>query len=276
MSSFPYPPLTTEVDAIRILKLEPGDFSDPLVGTLTPVAFSEKPKYVALSYTWGVSYPDNSALSFSYQNLTADSLSLTVNNEPLQVGRNLYLALLHLRSLTHSITLWIDAICINQADTNERNRQVSLMSFIYVRATKVVAWIGMKKYSKTAGQFRSMSLEWKAGQTRHLAATVGERTTRYSPRPTQSTILRVAESDYWTRLWVVQEVCLPRLLVLAYGSEMWTYDNFLQWAPTPADGQTQSPPTASVFGAMMRLFDTREKRHTETMRLETLVERFVK
>ncbi|KAI8954527.1 hypothetical protein F4801DRAFT_532004 [Xylaria longipes] len=149
------------------------------------------------------------------------------------------------------------------------------MSFIYTRATKVVAWIGMKKYPKTTGLFRSMSLEWKVGQARHLAATlVGEGTTRYSPQPTQSTILRIAESDYWTRLWVVQEVCLPRLLFLVYGSEIWTYDNFLQWAPTPADGRIQSPQTAGVFGAMMRLFETREKRHTETMRLEILVEIF--
>ncbi|KAI0455401.1 heterokaryon incompatibility protein-domain-containing protein [Xylaria acuta] len=275
MSSFPYPPLTTEVDAIRVLKLEPGDFADPLVGTLTQAAFSEKPKYVALSYTWGVSYPDNSKLSFSYRNPTADSLSLKVNNEPLRVGRNLYLALLHLRSLTHPITLWVDAICINQTDTNERNHQVSLMSFIYTRATRVVAWVGMKKYTKTTGLFRSMSLEWKAGQARYLAATlVGEGTTRYSPKPTQSTIARIAESGYWTRLWIVQEVCLPRLLVLVYGSEMWTYDNFLRWATPPADGLIQCPSTASVFGAMMRLFETREKRHTEMMRLETLIERF--
>jgi hypothetical protein len=65
LESFPYPPLPAGVDAIRILTVEPGDFADPLVCTLTSVPFSSKPKYVALSYTWGPSYPDNAALPIS-------------------------------------------------------------------------------------------------------------------------------------------------------------------------------------------------------------------
>ncbi|KAI0976931.1 heterokaryon incompatibility protein-domain-containing protein [Xylaria arbuscula] len=274
MPSFSYPPLTAGLDAIRVLKLSPGGFSEPLVGTLTPVLFSDKPKYVALSYTWGFSYPDNSKLPISYHESTRDGGYLTLNNEPLWVGHNLYLALLHLRSLTHPITLWVDAICINQEDTNERNQQVSLMAFTFTRAIKVISWVGTRRYPNTMGIFHSMSLESKVRQTRHLAATLAtESPMRYSPSPTESTVLRIAESAYWSRLWIIQEVCIPRLLVLVYGSEIWTYDDFKQLIPAPTD-QTQSQNTPDVFTPMRKLFETREKRHTEIMRLETLVERF--
>ena len=59
---FSYPPLPVGVDAIRILVIEPGNFSSPLVCSLTSVAFSSKPRYVALSYTWGDPHPDSAAL----------------------------------------------------------------------------------------------------------------------------------------------------------------------------------------------------------------------
>ncbi|KAI0802245.1 heterokaryon incompatibility protein-domain-containing protein [Xylaria sp. FL0064] len=274
MSSFPYPALTTSVDAIRILTLLPGDFSDPLVGTLSPVFFSDRPKYIALSYTWGFSYPDNSKVPISYQDSTGKPALITINHESLLVRRNLYLALLHLRSITQPITLWVDAICINQADTDERNRQVSLMSFIYTRATMVISWLGVKKYSRATGIFRTMSFESRLGQAQHLAtALANENAMRCSPRPTRSTTIRIAESTYWSRLWVVQEVCLPHLLFFVYGAEIWACDDFQQWVPASAD-DTQSPVITNGFRAMLQLLETREKRHTDMMRLETLVERF--
>ncbi|KAI0156472.1 heterokaryon incompatibility protein-domain-containing protein [Xylariaceae sp. FL1272] len=273
MTSFAYPPLPADADAIRILTLAPGDFSDALVGTLTPVTFREKSRYIALSYTWGGSYSDNSSLSISYHGSTNDPIILKIGNESLQVGHNLCLALLHLRSPTHTINLWVDAVCINQANTDERNQQVFLMSFIYSRAIKVVSWIGTRKYAKPNAVFRSMSLEWKVGQTRHLAATlIGKTHVRSSPRPNQDTILRIAESAYWSRLWIVPEVCLPRLLVLGYGSELWTFDEFRQW--TRADERPISPSLPNVYGPMRQLVEISEKRHTDMMRLETLIETF--
>ncbi|KAK0671021.1 heterokaryon incompatibility protein-domain-containing protein [Cercophora samala] len=299
-ASFPYPPLDTKRDALRILTIEPGDFADPLVCTLDPFLFSQKPKYVALSYTWGSSYKDNAQLPLTMSSLsppstqpaTAPSPPITVNNHPFHIRHNLHLALLHLRSSTHPISLWADAICINQSDTAERNRQVSLMSFIYTRASYVVVWLGTKNHttnhppssSSSAGPavYRSMSLEWKAGQTQHLAAGLipqptthhgnGQARTakiRYSPRPPQATVMRLAESTYWTRLWVVQEVCLPRSLLVVYGSDVWAYEEFQQ-----QQQHAESEPVAAVLAPMRRLLETREKRHTSVMTLESLVERF--
>ncbi|KAK4184535.1 heterokaryon incompatibility protein-domain-containing protein [Podospora australis] len=245
--SFPFPPLPPSVDAIRVLTITPGDFSDPLVCTLDPVAFSQKPKYVALSYTWGSSYPDNADLPFYPQWPTP---VLTVNNEPFSVKHNLHLALLHLRSSIHPLSVWADAICINQADTAERNSQVALMSFIYTRAVKVVAWLGAGNYpaSSASNRFRTMSLEWKAGRTKQIAAS-----------------LMHPHHTYGTRLWMVQEICLPRLLIFAYGSEMWDHKALQSWGIFDHN---------QGFSSMRQLLETREKRHSNMMTLSSLIERF--
>ena len=325
---FSHPALPTGVDAIRVLKVEPGDFLSPLVGILTPAAFSDRPKYVALSYTWGSSYPDNSKLPISLNDsrssvqspgtspdrlrsrvsaapkerrssstdqpmteylprpgasppptTTSTPDGLMLNGQPFRIGHNLHLALLHLRSPTHPITVWVDSICINQADRKERNHQVSLMAFIYTRATKVVAWLGTKNYPPMTGLLRSMSLEWKAGQTQHFGAfLVGESKMRCSPKPDQGTFARILDSTYWKRLWIVQEICLPRLLVLMYGSDIWTYEEFRKWEYLPAvHPETRlTQPILSCSEAASRLLETRDKRHTDMMRLESLIERFAK
>jgi hypothetical protein len=325
---FSYPALPKGVDAIRVLKLEPGDFVSPLAGTLAPAAFSDRPKYVALSYTWGSSYFDNSKLPLSLndakspaqspstspnrsrsgvspnpkerklsstdqpipRNLlrpeasasptaTKSSSEINLDGQPFPIGHNLHLALLHLRSPTHSISIWIDAICINQADTMERNSQVSLMAFIYTRATKVVAWLGTKNYPSMTGLLRSMSFEWKAGHTQHFGAfLVGDIKMRYSPKPDLGTFVRILDSSYWKRLWIVQELCLPRILVFMYGSDIWTYEGFKKWEyPQLVQPEASSmQPISGYSEAASRLFETRDKRHTDLMRLETLIERFAK
>jgi hypothetical protein len=79
-TTFPYPALPKDVDAIRILKIHPGDFPDDIVGTLTSVSFNEKPKYVALSYTWEASHTDITLLPMS-EKTQSDWANLAPSNE---------------------------------------------------------------------------------------------------------------------------------------------------------------------------------------------------
>jgi hypothetical protein len=333
LEKFPYPPLPVGVDALRILSVEPGDFSDPVVGTLTSVAFSSKPRYVALSYTWGDPYPDNATLPISSNEPSSSphnpsestsanprsqtSISseprvsasqaaretiptrfgapsksrestqkamITMNGSPFPVHHNLYLALLHLRSSTLALPLWVDAICINQVNLSERNAQVAMMSFIYTRAEKVVAWLGVKEYRNKLSVFQGMASDWKAGQVRHFASSVamqaGKTKFHYSLEPDQSTFARIADSSYWTRLWVVQEVCLPRLLVFVYGSKIWRCESLQRWEALKA-ARSGRPKNFNDVGndgldAMLGLLDMRDARHTDAMMLENLAEVFAK
>jgi hypothetical protein len=121
---FSHAVLPTDVDAIRVLELEPGSLADRLVGRLRSVAFSDKPRYIAFSYTWENSFPDLLQqsedpyptgvaldLQFSVTMVALSTLNeIRLDGEPIQIGLNLHLALLHLRSRTHPLSIWVDAI----------------------------------------------------------------------------------------------------------------------------------------------------------------------
>lgn len=50
--------------------------------------------------------------------------------------------MLHIRDPIHSQILWVDRLCINQADETERAQQVGMMSRIYSGAGSVIVWLG--------------------------------------------------------------------------------------------------------------------------------------
>ena len=85
-------------------------------------------RYEALSYTWGAS--------------TEGHTILLNGGVPINVTDNLYQALRRLRYVSKVRTLWVDALCINQADTVERADQVGQMGLIYKAATCVNVWLG--------------------------------------------------------------------------------------------------------------------------------------
>ncbi|KAF4331737.1 het-domain protein [Fusarium beomiforme] len=85
------------------------------------------PAYEALSYVWGD--PTN-------------PIAIKLNNLDATVTRNLHAALLSLRSHTQKRILWVDALCINQQDFDERASQVMLMRFIYEESSRVLIFLG--------------------------------------------------------------------------------------------------------------------------------------
>ncbi|KAF2096177.1 hypothetical protein NA57DRAFT_59234 [Rhizodiscina lignyota] len=321
-----YPPLPAGVDALRILNLQPGNFDDPLTCTSVSYTFGDKPKYVALSYTWESPYADIASLptspegeisqtsSMGGQQLHAKTMSsnyslnavpthrnpklssvknsqialsrstaITVNGQPFPVHHNLYLALLHLRSPDHTLSIWIDAICISQSDTLERNSQVALMPFIYTRARTVVAWLGTKAYTTQLEPFRALSLDWMTGQTNRYPDFLADSARMiYSQEPDLHTFARIMESTYWGRLWIVQEVCLAYKLVFVYGSKIWPGEDIEQWE-CMAQARLQVPQQSSdnaqhskriEQAKMLRLLDVRKRKHASDMKLENLIELF--
>lgn len=157
MASLVYP-RRLEGRNVRFLELLPGDEQEPLECCLIEMPVDGCPAYQALSYVWGTA-PERE--------------TLTCNGQPMQVTISLAQALRKLRPARRvtekeaqnsnadasedtqehisnenvtirnpTMPVWADAICINQADTNERNAQVQMMGDIYSKATVVVAWLG--------------------------------------------------------------------------------------------------------------------------------------
>jgi hypothetical protein len=75
------------------------------------------------------------------------------DGKSMTIKPNLYNALLHLRKHRPGV-YWIDAVCINQVDSVERNAQVQIMGRIYRSAAEVVVWLGDVPVALDAGMQR--------------------------------------------------------------------------------------------------------------------------
>src|SRR6266699_2452488 len=130
LPSYCYSPLPSG-DSIRLLDLGHGLVGSPLRGTLRVVSLSDKPHYIALSYAWGD---------------PGKGHAIALGERALGITRNLSHALRDLRALvadkSRTFTYWIDQICINQGDTQERNNQVRRMGEIYKCSAAVMTYIG--------------------------------------------------------------------------------------------------------------------------------------
>ncbi|KAI0906225.1 heterokaryon incompatibility protein-domain-containing protein [Ustulina deusta] len=112
---------------IRTLELLPGNADDEIVCNLASAKLNGDTQFEALSYTWG----------------DLDKVTeITIGQTKCQVTVNLSFALRHLRFVNTPRILWVDAVCINQKDTNEKTQQVAIVGDIYHAASQVLAWIG--------------------------------------------------------------------------------------------------------------------------------------
>jgi hypothetical protein len=124
----PYTPIDSENGGIRLVEIEPGKFDDPIVMRfIQSNLVNGSHAYEALSYVWGTEFSTSRVI---------------VDEKPITITANLECALRHLRFTVLKRILWIDAISMNQKDTQERNHQVQIMGRIYSTARAVIVWLG--------------------------------------------------------------------------------------------------------------------------------------
>jgi len=68
-------------------------------------------------------------------------MPILLESKRYDVTRNCYSALLRLRELGET-KVWIDAICIDQTNNEEKCSQIPLMNYIYPAAKEVIVWLG--------------------------------------------------------------------------------------------------------------------------------------
>ena len=130
-----YPPLHGP-DAIRLLELFPGQAGDPITCRLHTTNLREAAsRYSALSYSW-----ESDAAGVG-------ELPIVCGSRPMVIKPNLHMLLARLRRLKVPQVLWVDALCINQADVGERSSQVGLMKHIFQGAFQVCIWLGPENSS---------------------------------------------------------------------------------------------------------------------------------
>jgi hypothetical protein len=129
-SLYQYLPLI-RVNEIRLLELMPRSQEDPAVVNcqLHHYQLQGIPPYICLSYTWGKG--------------AKDSHSICIAGQRFSTSRKVYEMLLDASTWEPlPLLLWVDAICINQDDTEEKTRQVCMMRSIFTWASLVMVWLG--------------------------------------------------------------------------------------------------------------------------------------
>lgn len=204
---------------MRLLEICPGEYPEPVSCSLLRVdASGPNISYVALSYCWG----DGKEVE-----------RVQIDGQQFAISAHLYQGLRRMRSSRASQYIWVDAICINQADDDEKSQQVQQMGAIYDRAQRTIIWLG-----ETGAQQPTCRRD-KTGVCTRLELSAFEHPlavpTMRRKFETDETYSRQDASwmrVWWKRLWVIQEFAASRSdpLVLV-GPHAISWDSFaeLRW-----------------------------------------------
>ncbi len=199
VADYEYSPLGPS--GIRLVTIDPGN---NLLSVKSHVfsQIEDAPSYYALSYVWG----DASLLE-----------EIVFDGFRFQVTRNLHTILSSFRS--HSPTerfYWIDALCINQANNDEKAQQVPRMGIIYRSAHHVLAWLASNnnilfEYAEKARDFRlkhgtSHSIEEFSDAFLEDCRMLGRLLLMWC----QHEMHILLKKPFFTRVWIMQEVLLSR------------------------------------------------------------------
>ncbi|KAG6356451.1 hypothetical protein INS49_015839 [Diaporthe citri] len=198
---------------------ESGDVSSPIHFRLEEYAFNDYPEYETVSYVWGGENCDSTLCKPVYVGRFWDVDLATRNCS----------ALLHyLRRRQVCRVLWVDAICINQADNTEKPAQIPRMGDIYSNCERVVAYLGEDLVSRPPGRtYYRPRID--------VQRLIDERVENHFERPFDQTVMestelpkicangaRISQDQLFqrrhlARIWAVQELLLSSRAIFPLG-----------------------------------------------------------
>jgi hypothetical protein len=225
---------------------------NPLFKASKPTPKANDPNnYVALSYAWGLEKPTE---------------TIFVNDQQVQVRENLAAALKQFRTMEYFTSggrIWIDTLCINQDDDEEKQDQIEMMSMIYNLAGNIIVWLGVEEdyssividYLEKWSVFHRIEFIEVWDGSDPLTATTWRNMAQLRIRTVSQQVIqqlhierrglsdvetlwmyRFFDRPYWRRLWIIQELAMGRAgMPIVCGSRVtqWRYirDALLLHAP---------------------------------------------
>lgn len=165
------------------------------------------PSYHAISYTWGDPESNTAVL---------------INGKTFRIRKNCEFALKQAWWYKSNSYYWIDAICINQANDEEKGKQVAMMGNIYKRAHEVLACVGdhaddslflYRHLASTNGAYKRLP---SFSNTRNLLRHAHKLLT---VRRCLHAAVRFAKRAYFSRLWILQELRNARQANILCGAD---------------------------------------------------------
>jgi hypothetical protein len=158
---------------------------------------------------------------------------ISIGGEKKEVTVNLWEALRHLRYPERRRVIWVDALCINQEDTLERNHQVNQMGRIYGEADCVIAWLGpvlpeenhrvqilftwVIEQLKQRATLRLLPLREHTAFGHLVPLGIDARHESHDRLWALEFLDYISTKSYWNRTWIVQEVVKASHLAIRCG-----------------------------------------------------------
>ena len=139
-----------------------------------------------------------------------------------EVTPNLFAALRRLRDRCLPSLLWVDSLCIDQGNTEEKNHQIGLMSLIYARAGRVLMWLGEEANDSGLAMLLLFFLDFELSQHDYKLSPDYKHLFLKLLLDMFDTVNNIAlwhllDRSYWSRVWIVQEVVLAKDATLCCG-----------------------------------------------------------
>jgi hypothetical protein len=232
-------PLRDDLREIRLVEIQPDSLEEPIRLKLRYTKLGDdRLRYEALSYCWGDAKDLQPVLLTDTDNLLPREMFLNAN---------LFSALRYFRSLTTARMLWVDLLCINQTDVQERTLQVALMGDIFASADSVCVWLGDSDANvhQDCHVIQSISEQYRQaeaviGEEKHIEEPSHERELP-DPHLTHKVIRvgpetwaykrdnnRIIQRPWFQRVWVLQEVWNAASVRVFCGSDEVQWEAILQ------------------------------------------------
>lgn len=197
-----YSPLSQSRKEIRLLRiwLEDG----LLHGFLQTASLYDDPEYDALSYYWGP---------------PGRRESIHIDGQEVLIQMSLYTFLDVLCRNGQRSRVWVDSLCINQSQVDEKSWQVTMMADIYKHAAEVKAWIGNSDADSEYALFYMQNQELLVSLELPAISTIRAKV--------RESFRRVMMRPYWERLWVVQELASAKMIVVVCGQSNVAWSRFV-------------------------------------------------
>jgi Heterokaryon incompatibility protein (HET) len=159
------------------------------------------PHYEAISYTWRTTIQDQHIIVVSSEDGPSSKIRAT---------KSLLEVFARLRLPSEPQTLWIDQICIDQFDWEEKRDQIHYMYRIYQNAARTIIWLG-EATKETVESLRVSEALAGIAAGKEVSST--------------DTVLNPLYALPWfSRLWCIQEVCFSKQPIAMLGAQIINWD----------------------------------------------------
>ncbi|KAK1545611.1 hypothetical protein CPAR01_03113 [Colletotrichum paranaense] len=190
---------------IRLFTLWPGTQESPIQGVFSVATLDDGPDYLCISYVWGDA---------------SDTKNIAVDGKDFKITTSLFSVLRRIRSEQEYLTVWADALCINQDDHEEKRVQVDMMFDIYSKCNNCFLWLG--EVDLLDGELSLDIARYGLNYIEFFDDTDLERedngfSTAEGLMKIDLTFRSLVKCQWWRRIWTVQECVAPHTAMFLWG-----------------------------------------------------------